>query len=42
MTSSTSGSKIPVVIKPLKKKLPSTALIDDIGIPVHEVLDSSA
>ena len=42
MTSSTSGSKSPVVIKPLKKKLPSTAFIDDIGIPVLNFLGSSA
>ena len=41
MTSSTSGSKSPVVIKRLKKKLPSTAFIDDIGIPVHSSLGSS-
>ena len=42
MTSSTSGSKSPVVIKRLKKKLPSTGFIDDIGIPVHNFLGSSA
>ena len=42
MMSSTSGSKSPVVIKCLKKKLPSTAFIDDIGIPVHKFLGSSA
>ena len=42
MTSITSGSKSPVVIKRLKKKLPSTASIDDIGIPVHNFLGSSA
>ena len=42
MTSSTSGSKSPVVIKRLKKKLPSTAFIDDIGIPVLNFLGSSA
>ena len=42
MTSSTSGSKSPVVIKHLKKKLPSTAFIDDIGIPILNFLGSSA
>ena len=31
----------PVVIKRLKKKLPSTAFIDDIGIPLHNFLGSS-
>ena len=42
MTSSTSGSKSPVVIKHLKKKLPPTAFIDDIGIPILNFLGSSA
>ena len=32
----------PVVIKRLKKKLPSTAFIDDIGILVHNFPGSSA
>ena len=42
MTSSNNKSKRLAVVKRLKKKLPSTTFIDDIGIPVYNFLGSSA